>query len=151
MYIISKRLLRFYVLLVIYFKESINNYISMECQLINSSFILWFGPSSASNFMILIQFSSVAQLCLTLQPQGLSHVRLPCPSPSSKACSNSYPFSQWCHPTILSSVIPFSSHLQSFPESGSFLMSWLFSSAGQNIRASAQHQSFQRIFRVDFL
>ena len=103
----------------------------MECQLINSSFILWFGPSTASNFMILIQFSSVAQLCLTLQPQGLSHARLPCPSPSSKACSNSYPLSQWCYPTILSSVIPFSC-LQSFPASGSFLMNWLFSSGSQS-------------------
>ena len=55
--------------------------------------------------------------------RGLQHARLPCPSPSPRACSNSGPLSQWCHPTISSSVIPFSSCLQSFPESESFLMS----------------------------
>ena len=65
------------------------------------------------------------------------HTRLPCPSPSPKACSNSRPLSRWCHPIILSSVIPFSSCLQSSPEPGSFLMSQLFVSDGQNIRASA--------------
>ena len=59
--------------------------------------------------------------------------------------------SQWCHPTISSSVIPFSSCLQSFPASGSFLMTWLFASGGQSTGASAQHQSFQWIFRTDFL
>ena len=61
-----------------------------------------------------------------LQPHGLQHHRLPCPSPSPGACSNSCPLGQWCHPTILSSVVPFSSSLQSFPASGSFPMSWLF-------------------------
>ena len=68
------------------------------------------------------QFSSVAQSCLTLQPHGLQHVRLPCPSPTPGAFSNSSPSSQWCHPTTSSSVIPFSSCPQSFPISGSIPM-----------------------------
>ena len=61
------------------------------------------------------QFNSVAQSCQTLRPHGLQHARLPCPSPTLRACSNSCPFSRWCHPTISSSVVPFSSCLQSFP------------------------------------
>ena len=64
-------------------------------------------------------------------------MRLPCPSPTPRACSNSCPSSQWCHPTISSSVIPFSSCLQSFPASGSFPMSRLFASGGQSIGVSA--------------
>ena len=56
----------------------------------------------------------------SLLPHGLQHTRPPCPSPTPGACSNSCPLSRWCHPTISSSVIPFSSHLQSFPASGSF-------------------------------
>ena len=67
-----------------------------------------------------VQFSSVAQLCPTLQPDGLQNARIPCPSPTPEAYSNSCPLSRWCHPTISSSVIPFSSCLQSFPASGSF-------------------------------
>ena len=70
-------------------------------------------------------------------PQGLQHARLPCPSPTSGACSNSCPLSQWCHPTISSSVFPFFSHLQSFQASGSFPVSWFFASGGQSIGASA--------------
>ena len=70
-------------------------------------------------------------------PHGLQHARLPCPSPSPGACSNSYPLSQWCHPTISSSVIPFSFRLQSFPAPGSFPISQLFTSGGQSIGASA--------------
>ena len=73
----------------------------------------------------------------SLQPHGLQHSRLPCPSLSCWACLNSCPLSQWCHPTILSSVAPFSSCLQSFPASGSFLMSQLFISGGPSIGASA--------------
>ena len=67
----------------------------------------------------------------SFQPHGLQHARPPCPSASSGACSNSGPLSQWCHPTISSSVVPFSSHLQSFPASESFPMSQLFASGGQ--------------------
>ena len=73
----------------------------------------------------------------SLRPHGLQHTRLPCPSLSPGACSNSCPLSRWCHPTILSSVVPFSSCVQSFPASGSFLMSQLFPSGGQRIGASA--------------
>ena len=72
-----------------------------------------------------------------LQPHGLQHARLPCPSPSPGACSNSHPVSQWYHPNISSSVVPFSSCLQTFPASGSFQMSQLFASRGQSIGASA--------------
>ena len=73
----------------------------------------------------------------SLQPHGLSQFMLPCPSPSPRACLNSCPLSQIHHPTILSSVIPFSFSLQSFPQSGSFPMSQLFTSGGQSIRALA--------------
>ena len=84
-----------------------------------------------------IQFSSVAQSCLTLRPHGLQHARLPCPSPTPGVYSNSCSSSWWCHPTISSSVIPFSSCLQSFPASGSFQMSQFFTSGDQSIGASA--------------
>ena len=67
----------------------------------------------------------------------LQHARLPCSSPTPGACSNLCPSSRWCHPTISSSVIPFFSHLQSFPASGSFPMSWFFASGGQSIGVSA--------------
>ena len=73
----------------------------------------------------------------SLQLHGLQHARLPCSSPTSGAYSNSCPLSQWCHPTISSSVIPFSSSLQSFPASGSFQMSQLFASGCQSIGVSA--------------
>ena len=73
----------------------------------------------------------------SLQPQGLQPTRTPCPSPTPGAYSNSYPLSRWCHPTISSSVVPFSSHLQSFPASESFPVSQFFASGGQCIGASA--------------
>ena len=73
----------------------------------------------------------------SLQPHGLQHTRLPCSKPSPGVCSNSCPLSWWCHPTISSSVIPFSSRLQSFPASGYFQMSQLFALGGQSIGVSA--------------
>ena len=73
----------------------------------------------------------------SLQPHGLQHARPSCPSPTPRVYSNSCPSTQWCHPTISTSVIPFSSSRQSFPESGSFLMSHFFTSGGQSIGASA--------------
>ena len=73
----------------------------------------------------------------SLQPHGLQYAWLPCPSLSPRICSNSFLLSQWCHPTISSSVVPFSSCPQSFPAIGSFPMSQLFPSGGQNIGASA--------------
>ena len=85
----------------------------------------------------LLLLSSHSVMSDSLQPHGLQHTRQPRPSLSSGACSNSCPLSQWCHPTILSSVVLFSSSFQSFPASGSFLMSWLFTSGGQNIGVSA--------------
>ena len=69
--------------------------------------------------------------------QGLQHARLPCPSPTLRVHSNSCPLSRWCHPTISSSVVPFFSCPQSFPASGSFPVSQLFTSGGQSIGASA--------------
>ena len=83
---------------------------------------------------LLFSLSAVSDF---LQPHGLQHARLSCPSPSPRICSNSYPLSQWWHPAISSSVIPFSSGLQSFPASGSFPMSQLFASGSQNFGASA--------------
>ena len=71
-----------------------------------------------------------------LWPHGLKHTRPPCPSPTPGVYSNSCPFSWWCHPTISSSVIPFSTCLQSFPASGSFPMSQFFASGGQSLGAS---------------
>ena len=78
----------------------------------------------------------------SLRPHGLQHARLPCPSPTPRAYSNSCPLSQWCHPTISSSVVPFSFCLQSFPASGSFQMSQFFES-----KLQLQHQSFQWIIQ----
>ena len=93
--------------------------------------------------IILIRFLAVTLFLFSpsvmsnsLWPHGLQHTRLPCPSTSPCASSNSSPLSQWCHAMISSSVIPFSSCLHSFPASGSFLMSWLFTSGGQSIAAS---------------
>ena len=80
-----------------------------------------------------VQFS---RLWLFVTPWTAA-ARLPCPSPTPGAYSKSCPSSQWCHPTVSSSVVPFSSCLQSFPASGSFLMSQLFTSGGQSIGASA--------------
>ena len=73
---------------------------------------------------------------------GLQHARLPCPPPTPEAYSNSGPWSQWCHPTISSSVVPFSSCLQSFPASGSFQTSQFFTSGSQNIGVSASASFF---------
>ena len=73
----------------------------------------------------------------SLWPHGLQHNRLACLSPTPRACSNSYLLCRWCHMTISSSVIPFSSYLQSFPASGSFQMSQFFTSGGQRIGVSA--------------
>ena len=73
----------------------------------------------------------------SLRPHGLQHARPPCPSPTARVYSNSCPLSQWCHPTISSSVIPFSTCLQSFPASWSFQMSQFFTIGGQSIGVSA--------------
>ena len=95
---------------------------------------------------------SVMQSCPTLcNPNWLQHARLPCPSPTPGAYSNSCPLSWQCHPTISSSVIPFSSCLQSFPASGSFPTSSSLHQVAKVLELQPQHQSLQWIFRIDFL
>ena len=86
--------------------------------------------------LIIAQFSC-SVTSDSLQPHGLQHARLPCPSPTPRACSNSCSSSRCCHTTISSSVVPFSPLLQSFPASGPFPMSQLFASVGQSIGVSA--------------
>ena len=81
-------------------------------------------------------FIAILWRCCCLGLHGLQHARIPCPSLSPWVCSNSCPLSWWCHPTISSSVITFSSCFQSFPVSGCFPMSQFFTSDGQNIRVS---------------
>ena len=83
-----------------------------------------------------VQFSR-SVMSDSLRPHGLQHTRLPCPSPTPRACSNSCPSSRWCHSTISSSVVPFSSCLQSFSASGSFPMSEFLASGGQSVGVSA--------------
>ena len=88
------------------------------------------------HFIMIVQFSH-SVMSDSLRPYGLQHTRLPCPSLSPGVCLNACSLSWWCHPNISSSVVPFSSCPQSFPASESFLMSRLFASGGQSIRASA--------------
>ena len=107
-------------------------------------FLFWY------DFRVSVQFSG-SVMSNFLQLHGLQHDRCPCPSPTPRACSNSCPSSQWYHPTISSSVVTFSSCLQSFPASGSFPVSHFFTSDGQILEFPLQHQSFQWIFRTDFL
>ena len=92
-------------------------------------------PAYLTNMQSSIQFSH-SVVSDSLQPQGLQHTRPLCPSPTPRLYSNSCPLSQWCHPTISFSVVPFSSRFQYFPASGSFPMSQFFTS-GQSIGVSA--------------
>ena len=101
--------------------------------------------------VIILATAESLQSCPTLRSHGMQHTRLPCPSQTPGACSNSCPLSRWYHPTISSSVSLFSSSLQSFPALGSFQMSQLFASGGQSIGVSALHHSFQWTPRTDFL
>ena len=91
-------------------------------------------PSLCLSLVVVVQHSVMSN---SLWHHKLQHTRLPCPPLSPGVCSQSCPLSQWCHPTISSSVTPFSSCPQSFPESGSFPKSWLFTSGGRSIGASA--------------
>ena len=94
--------------------------------------------SAAVSYLFTIQFNSVQSLSrIWLRPHGLQHARLPCPSPTPGAYSNSCPLCWWCHPIISSSVISFSSYPKSFPASGSFPKSWFFISGGHSIGVSA--------------
>ena len=102
-------------------------------------FSLWAAISSPVYWELWppsVQFSC-SVVSDSLWPHGLQHARPPCWSPTPGACANSCPLSRWCHPKVSSSVVPFSSGLQSFPASGSFPMSQFFASGGQSIGASA--------------
>ena len=102
-----------------------------------------------SHLSTAFQFTSVSVVSDSLRPHESQHTRPPCLSPALGVYPNSCSLSQWCHPTISSSVVPFSSCPQSFPASGSFQMSQLFASGGQVLEFQLQHQSFQWIFRTD--
>ena len=98
----------------------------------------WCGKlrGEEEKFLLTVQFSC-SVMSDSLRSHELQHARPPCPSPTPRVYPNSCPLSQWCHPTISSSVVPFSSHLQSSPASGSFPMSQLFASGGKSIGVSA--------------
>ena len=115
-------------LLLKVYETSLSNSNSTQQRL--SPIIVNTDLKSVSKFSHLVMSDS-------LWPHGLQHARLPSPSPTPKACSNSCPSSRWCHLTISSSVIPFSSRLQSFQASGSLPMSQLYTAGGQNVSASA--------------
>ena len=102
--------------------------------IISSDTLLYIRLRNSLLWNIILVHSVVSD---SLRPHGLQHTRIPCPSLSPRVCSNSCPLSRWCHATISSSVVPFSSCPQSFPESGSFPMSWMFTSGGQSIGALA--------------
>ena len=108
-------------------------------EIIPLSSLLWsFFPRADFWELVLssVQFSR-SVMSDSLQPHESQHARPPCPSPTPRVHSNSHPLSRRCHPAISSSVTPFSSYPQSFPPLESFSMSWLFTSSGQSIRASA--------------
>ena len=112
---------------------------------------VWYTALSQQNLIItlshVLMFSSVQ-----LRPHEPQHTRPPCPSPTPRVHPNSCPLSRWCHLTISSSVVPFSSCLQSFPASGSFPMRQLFTWGGQSIGASASASVLAMIsFRMDWL
>ena len=107
-----------------------------------------------STFLLMLLLFNHSALSNSLWPHGRQHAWLPCGSQSPEVCSSSCPLNRWCHPTISSSVISFSSCLQSFPASGSFLVSQFFASSGQSIGVSASASNsftFQWIFRTGFL
>ena len=108
----------------------------LEWVAISSRGSSWPRDGTLFSWVSQVQFSRLV-VSNPLQPHGLQHARPPCPSPTTRVYSNSCPLSSWCHPTISSSVVPFSSHLQYFPAWGSFQMSQFFESGGQNIGVSA--------------
>ena len=121
----------------------IDLYVLWSCLVIQSCLTLNCSLPGSSVLGILqarileyVQFSR-SVMSDSLRPHEPQHARLPCPSPTPRAYSNSCPSSRWCHPTISSSVVPFSSCIQSFPASGSFPMSQFFTSCGQSIGVSA--------------
>ena len=136
------------------FKRNIekNQYLSKNCF---SIIYLFSSPNNIKQlntkfWFTLVQFSC-SVVSNSLWPHGLPHSRLRCPSPTPRACSNSCPLSRWYHPTISSSVTAFSSCLLSVLAPGSFPVSQFFASGGQILESQLQYQSFQWIFRTDFL
>ena len=97
----------------------------------------WVLKATPAVETVVVVVASHSVLSNSLWPHGLQRSKLSCPSPTPRAWSDSCPLSRWCHPTISSSVIPFSFRLQSFPASGSFPVSQFFASGGQSIGASA--------------
>ena len=126
--------------------------LSFSCWFIVSGWfhLVKFYLLSLKLYFATVQFSR-SVVSDSLWSHGLHHIRLSYPSPTPRACSNSCLLSWWCHPTISSSVAPFSSCLQSFPASG--LFQWLSSShqVAKILELQLQHQSMQWIFRTDFL
>ena len=110
------------VLCTIWGKNMLKAYLVLHINNISYNYSVQFSHSVVSN---------------SLWPHGLQHARPPCPSPAPRVYSNSCPLIRWCHPTISSSVVSFSSCPQSLPASGSFQMSQLFTSGGQNVGVSA--------------
>ena len=106
------------------------------------SFYIVLTPLNPFSVVIRVAQFSCSVVSDTLRPYGLKHARPPCLSPTPGAYWNSCPLSQWCHPTVLSSVVPFSC-LQSFPASGSFLLGWLLPQVAKVLDLQLQHQSFQ--------
>ena len=102
---------------------------------VGSKYTLLFWICSYLHFCLSSSFQKIVSD--SLQPHGLKHTRLPCPSLTPRVCSDSCALSQWCHPTISSSVVPFTFCLQSFPASGSYPMSQLFASGSQTLGVSA--------------
>ena len=114
----------------------------------------WVSKIYLKIYYFSVEFSRSVWLLLmsdSLWPHGLQHARFPCPSPNPGAYSNSCPLSRWCHPTISSSVIPFSSCPQSLPESESFPMSQLFAWGGQSTGVSALASFLPKEPRADLL
>ena len=117
---------------------------------IKSGSLSWWWSWAQSCMYTSVQFSHPA-MSNSLRPHGLQHARPPCPSPTPRVYPNSCPLSWWCHPAISSSVIPFSSSLQSFPASGSFQWVSSLHQVAKFLEFQLHHQSFQWIFRTDFL
>ena len=135
--------------------KQLKNYSPNKCKLC-SHYGKEYGGSSKTKMKTAIQFSC-SVMSDSLRPYGLQHARLPCPSPTLRVYSNSSPLSRWCHPTISSSIDPFSSHLQSFSASGSFPVSQFFASGGQSIGSFSFSISSSNVywglisFRMDWL
>ena len=111
--------------------------------------VKWCVTEFTTGFFGSVQFSC-SVVSDFLLPHGPQHARPPCPSSTAGVYPNSCPLCRWCHPTISSSVVPFSSCLQSFPASGSFQMSQLFNQVAKVLEFQLQYQSFQWTLRIEF-